>query len=323
MRRTSTSLVFLALLALPALHCRKGKAGDDAATPIASDTASAPEPPPSAPPAAEALAANADDVARFGEETKIAEVAATVVTPSANVRESPPNGPLVAILPKGAAVVEIAQRDAYMLVTFENPKNTSQRLMGWVFAPAVGGSGTAAPASSVAKLRDAAAPPPVVPPTTCPGGLTLVMADLPICAKVCEKDADCPSGQACKGTASRIVKGKAGDGVTTCVVFHHVTTDAGVAPPKVDASAPAVKDAAAPPPVVDAAVPPPPPATGPEVPAVGGKCPATYVLLSKDGKCHKDCTSGSAVCGASRCTKNCNVGPPICLSNAALCAPPK
>ena len=101
------------------------------------------------------------------------------------------------------------------------------------------------------------------------------------------------------------------------------SSDAGVAPPKVDASAPAVKDAAAPPPVVDAAVPPPPPATGPEVPAVGGKCPATYVLLSKDGKCHKDCTSGSAVCGASRCTKNCNVGPPICLSNAALCAPPK
>lgn len=317
MRRTSLSIVFLALLALPALHCRKGKAGDDAATPIASDTATAPEPPPSAAPAAAAaVAANADDIARFGEETKIADVAATVVSPSANVRESPPNGPLVAILPKGTAVVEIAQRDAYILVTFENSKNTSQRLMGWVFAPSVGGAGTPAPASSVVKLRDAAAPPPVVPPASCPGGLTLVMADLPVCAKVCEKDPDCPAGQACKGTASRIVKGKAGDGVTTCVVYHHVS-DAGAPPPQPKA------DAAAPPPAVVDAAAPTPAATGPEVPAVGGKCPATYVLLPKDGKCHKDCTSGSGVCGAARCTKNCNVGPAICLSNAALCAPPK
>lgn len=319
MRRTSTSILFLALVALPALHCRKGKPGDDAAAPIASDTASAAEP--GEPPAAEVVAANASDIARFGEESKLADVAATVVTATANVRESPPNGPLVAILPKGTSVLEIAQRDSYILVTFDNPKNTSQRLMGWVFAPSVGGTGAATPASTVVQLRDAAAPAPVKPPSSCPGGLMLVMADLPICAKICEKDPDCPAGQACKGTAARIVNGKAGDGVTTCVVYHS-TVDAGVAPAKiVDAAAPVVKDAAVPPAVVDAAVPPPPAATGPEVPATGGKCPATYVLLAKDGKCHKDCTAGSAACGSARCTKNCNVGPPICLSNAALCAP--
>lgn len=316
MKRSFALFALLSLVSVSLVHCRKNKGGEDASIePASSDTAT-PEPPPSSAPTAP-LASNADDIARFGEETKLADVQGTVVTATANARESPPNGPLVSILPKGTVVTQIAQRDAYVLATFNNPKNASELLMGWIFAPAVGGAAPSPIAlnksdASVVVRKDAGvAPLPV--PTSCPAGLTLVMVDLPTCAKICAEDKECPTGQACKGSANKIVNGKAGDGVTTCVVYHHTSHDAGTPTPT------PIKDAAAPTPTPtpDAAV--APAATGPEVPAVGGKCPATYVLVAKDGKCHRDCTAGAGVCGAARCTKKCGTTQSVCLVNAATC----
>ena len=316
MKRSFAVFSLLSLFAVSVVHCKKKTPVEDAAAPIASDTATAE---PTTPPAKEVLAANSDAIARFENETKLDGVAATVTTYSANMRESPPNGPVVAVVPKGTQVTQIAQRDQYFLVTFDNPKNPSEKLMGWAFGPALGAPSTAPVASTKVLTLDASAP---KPPTSCPAGQTLVMADLPICAKVCEADKDCPTGQACKGSASRIVNGKAGDGVTTCVVYH--PHDAGAPTPTptavVDAGTPAAKDAAAPiPTVTPDAGGSAPSANGPEIPAVGGKCVAGYVFLAKDGKCHKDCTAGAVVCGSLRCTKKCGTGPAICLSNAALC----
>ncbi len=260
------------------------------------------------------LAANADDVARFGEEVKLADVPATVTTPSANIRESPPNGPLVSIVPRGTPVVEIASRDAYFLVTFDNPRKAGERLMGWVFGASIG-QGPAVIKTVDGGRVDAAVPPPKPPPTSCGPGITLVMGDQPFCARLCEKDSECLPGQACKGSANRIVNGRAGDAVTTCVAYHHID---GGAPKVVDAAAPPVAVDAAVPPKVDAAAPTPVPA-GPEVPAVGGKCDAGYVFLAKDGKCHRDCSASPGACGGARCTKKCNTPVPICVVNAATC----
>jgi len=316
MKRSLALFALLSLVTVSAVHCKKKEVPDAGAEPEpepssepTTEPSTAPEPPPPSTP----LASNSEDIARFGEETKLANVHAQVLL-AANARESPPNGPVVTPLAKGTEVTEIAQRDAYILAIFANPKNTSESLMGWIFAPALGGAVAPTTPTTPVVLKDGGTvvkvDASVAPPTSCPAGLTLVMVDLPVCAKICAEDKECPTGQACKGSANKIVNGKAGDGVTTCVVFHpHVAHDAG---------APAtVKDAAAPTPVVDAAV--APAASGPEVPAVGGKCPATYVLVAKDGKCHKDCTASASICGSARCTKKCGTTQSVCLVNAATC----
>ncbi len=317
MKRTLALLALLSLVSVSAVHCKKKEVPDAGAEPEpSSEPTTEPTTEPSTPPPSTPLASNSEDVARFGEETKLANVHALVVL-AANARESPPNGPVVTPLPKGTEVTEIAQRDAYILAVFANPKNTSESLMGWIFAPSLGGAAVA-PAVVVPTIKtdggavvrvDASVPVPV-PPTSCPAGLTLVMVDLPVCAKICAEDKECPTGQACKGSANKIVNGKAGDGVTTCVVYHpHVAHDAGAPATVKDASAPAV--------TVDASV--APAATGPEVAPTAGKCPATYVLVAKDGKCHKDCTASAAVCGSARCTKKCGTTQSVCLVNAATC----
>lgn len=311
MKRSVALFALLSFCSVAIVNCKRNKGEDAGAEPAPSDTATA-ETPPETPPAAGPLASNSDDVARFGEETKLADVQGTVTSAMAYARESPPNGPLVATLLKGTVVTQIAQRDAYVLAVFTNPKNPSQKLMGWMFAPALGGAAVPVMRSdaSVVNRPDASIP---VAPKTCSAGLTLVMVDLPTCAKICAEDKECPTGQACKGSANKIVNGKAGDGVTTCVVFH--AHDAGAPTP----TPTAVKDASAPTPqpTADAAV--APAATGPEVAPSGGKCPASYVLVAKDGKCHRDCTSSAAVCGTARCTKKCGTTQSVCLVNAATC----
>jgi hypothetical protein len=242
----------------------------DAAEPeVLADAAPAPTP--------AAIAANEGDVARFPDETKLADVSATTLR-GYNVREAPPNGELVTTLGKGTSVTQIAQRDRYFLVVFDSPKAPGTKLMGWIDRDAFS-----------AVIQDAG-------PLVCPKGEIALFGDTPFCGKLCGGDADCPTGQACKGSAAKLMKGKPGDSVTVCTVYH--PHDAGVH--ATDASTPATDggggakfhriDAGS---VTDAGGPAPTPSPAKDVvPATGGTCPGNFVLVAKTGQCHRPCPKG-------------------------------
>ena len=77
-------------------------------------------------------AVNVNDIARFGQETKIANEVAKTEAPLTIARKSPPNGEWVARLPRGTEVTKIASHEGQVLVVFANPKKADERLMGWV-----------------------------------------------------------------------------------------------------------------------------------------------------------------------------------------------
>ncbi|MCW5832865.1 MAG: SH3 domain-containing protein [Labilithrix sp.] len=167
-------------------------------------------------PAPAALAANEGDVARFPDETKLDDVAATLQR-AYNVREAPPAGAIIRGLAKGTSVTQIGERGGSFLILFDDPKAPGTRLMGWIHRDAFS-----------AVIQDAG-------PLVCPKGEIALFGDTPFCGKLCSEDKDCPTGQACKGQASKLLaNGKAGDGVTVCTAFH--PHDAG-APTAVDAGA--------------------------------------------------------------------------------------
>jgi hypothetical protein len=82
-----------------------------------------------------AVATNQGDVARFPDETKLADVPATLQR-GYNVREAQPAGAVITALPKGTAVTQIAQRGGSYLITFDNPKAPGTKLMGWIYKDA-------------------------------------------------------------------------------------------------------------------------------------------------------------------------------------------
>lgn len=225
----------------------------------------APAPPPAA------LASNEGDVARFPDETKLADVSATLLR-TYNVREAPPNGTLIVGLNKGTAVTQLASRDKFFLISFNDPRAPETKLMGWVHRDAFS-----------AVVQDAGA-------LVCPTGEVALFGDTPFCGKVCAVDSECPSGQACKGSANKLASGKAGEAVQVCTVYHAhdaapdggvirrlgKPTDAGVAPVVVDASVPLPAD-----PGKDTVAP------------TGALCPADFVLVKKTGKCHRRCTNAA------------------------------
>lgn len=256
------------------------EAGADAATAELEEAGAAPTPTPAA-----GLATNEDDIARFPDETKLENVAATAKR-QYNVRDAPPAGAVVAGLVPGQAVTQIASRQKYFLITFDDAKQ-NKKLMGWVHGDAF----LAAPAENAA-----------VEPK-CASGEIALMGDTAFCGKVCAKDADCPSGQACKGSAAKWNKGKAGDSVTVCTVF--AVHDAGA--PAADAGGGGLKlvttlDAGQPA-ALDAGAKPIPTPTTDIVPAVDGKCAPGFVVVKKDGKCHKLCPKPADCRAAFFCGK--------------------
>jgi hypothetical protein len=282
--RGSTALALVMfVVSCSGLLKKKGEgeeAGVEDAAPVAvvdADAAAAPAPAP----APAALATNEGDVARFPDETKLADVPATLQR-TYNVREAPPNGVVIAGLAKGTAVTQIAQRSTSFLITFDNAKAPGTKLMGWVHRDAFS-----------AVIQDAG-------PLVCPTGEIALFGDTPFCGKLCSEDKDCPTGQACKGQASKLLaNGKAGDGVTVCTIFHPHDAGAPPAPPPpvvVDAGGGklvVVPDAGLPKVVVlvDAGPLPPAPA-GDVVAPTGGKCPGGFELIKKTGKCHRACPGG-------------------------------
>jgi hypothetical protein len=283
MRQIGTLLGVVASLAI-VTGCpkKKGGAGDAAAEASASDSAAASGP----------EAANADQVARFPDEAAIDHQAGTLEWAKTNVRKTPPSGEVIATLAKGTTVTQIASHDKYLLVTFEDPKNSGQHLMGWV-------------------VKDVFSAQPVVHPKhACPTGQTLLFADTTFCAKVCKVDTDCAGGYACTGSA-QIVHGDGGvgDTVKNCAAVARPdagtppsTVDAGGTPTTTDAGAPKAADAGGGggggPIIVD--------------PKDGNNCPPSYRFVDYDKKCHRVCEKNEDCGGPGvKCTrgKYCKTGP--------------
>ena len=269
--RGTTALVLVMLVASCGRLFNKG--GDDAGAEAAATAEVAPDAEAPAPGPA-AIASNEGDVARFPDETKLADVATKIVQ-AYNVREAPPAGTLVTNLARGTAVTQIASRGQYFLIVFDKPGEAGTKLMGWVHRNAFS-----------AVVQDAG-------PLVCATGEVALFGDTPFCGKLCSADRDCPGGQACKGSGAKLMpNGKAGDNVTVCTVFH--PHDAGAPPPP-----PPPKDAGTKPvdsgagPVDSGTKPPPPPGPANDVVAAsGGACPADFVLVAKTNKCHRPCPKG-------------------------------
>lgn len=223
------------------------------------------------PPPAAGAAANEQDIARFPDEAKLADVAATVKRPY-NVRDAPPAGGVVGGVNPGQGVTQVATRGNYTLITFDDAKQ-GKKLMGWVHKDAF-----------VPQAADAG----IVEPKCATGEVALISDNQGFCGKACDKDSDCAPDkagqpQACHGSAAKFVKGKAGDSVQVCTVFH--PHDAGAAKP--DAGAVTTLDAGTPP--ADAGGNKLAAQSVMIAPSQLGACPDNAHLVKKDNKCHVKC----------------------------------
>ncbi|MBX3186677.1 MAG: hypothetical protein KF819_06665 [Labilithrix sp.] len=241
------------------------------------------------PPAEGPVAANEADIARFPDETKLDNVAATIKR-FTNVREQPLAGKVVSTLNPGVTVTEIAQRPGNFLIVFDSPKEPGKKLMGWVTADAF----TAV--VDAGKTITCTAP-----------DVVLVSDNVLFCGRTCGTDGVCPPGLACKGSATVVTNGKPSNVATTVCVASAVATptDAGTTNValRVDAGAtpatPATTTTPAPAPFVcPSDVCPPPP----------GGCPADFVL--GNGQCHRRCKgAGKGNCPAAPfCSKCSGIG---------------
>lgn len=76
------------------------------------------------------------DVERYEDEKPVDHVKLTVKVPKVAVYRAFPGGALVAALPKGTEVVQLASRSGFFRITFPDPERADRRLMGWVGGPA-------------------------------------------------------------------------------------------------------------------------------------------------------------------------------------------
>src|SRR5262245_22565050 len=157
--------VALAAVVLFGSGCKKKEEAAADAAPEAAPVVSA------APPAL-APVANEAEVARFGTEEKLNNVPEDIDRP-ANVRASPPNGNLILTLPKGTKVEQIAKKDRFFLIVFNDPKDQNKRLMGWVIDDV---------------FKDAPPPPKIL---TCTAPAVLLQGDIKFCGKICKADNEC------------------------------------------------------------------------------------------------------------------------------------
>jgi hypothetical protein len=260
------SVLSLVLVTVSACSFLKKGGGDDGGAEggmaAADEAGAATTPPPAA-----GAAANEDDIARFPDEAKLPDVPATVRRPY-NVRDAPPAGGIVAGVNPGQGVTTIATRGNYTLITFDDAKS-GKKLMGWVHKDAF-----------VPQTTDAG----IVEPKCATGEIALISDNAGICGKPCDKDGDCPSGQACHGSAAKFVKGKAGDSVQICTAFH--PHDAGAAKPDAGGAVTPVDAGGQ---VADAGGSKLQPQSVMIAPSQMGQCPDNAHLVKKDNKCHVKC----------------------------------
>lgn len=315
-RRVATALALLAVVS--GCHLLKKKSTEDAGTEDAGDAVAETPAVDAAPPSVTGpLAANENDIARFPDEAKL-DGAAAATARWATVREAPVFGTSVASLKPGTTVSKISQRDKYLLVTFDDPKDASRKLLGWTHQDSF------APASATdAGLRA----------LTCTAPEVALLSDGAFCGRVCTADKECPAEQACKGSAQTFTNGRVGGAVKVCTFYAHpptpgtdagahptpppTPTDAGTAPPTI-ADAGGGKLAA-----IDSGAPttPPPPPTTKAGDIVDPPCSPDFVLVSATKKCHRKCPTGLAPKDCKAEAKFCGVcdGQKVCQSVRGQC----
>jgi hypothetical protein len=171
-------------------------------------------------------AANEKDVKRFPDEEVLVETV-QVQWPTVVARTEPGAGNVVATLPKGASVTVGARKGKSVLGIFQDPKDATKTLMGWIaedaFTP-----GTSPP--PVLTLHTDGGTPPK-PSGVCPAGLTLLFDQEPFCGKVCKANTDCTAPQVCASGPKLITaSGTQGATVMACrrALANATISDAGV-----------------------------------------------------------------------------------------------
>lgn len=125
-------------------------------------------------------AKNEANVLRYANETAVPNEPAVIGDSGAKARNFPGNGPEVAFLPKGTAVVKIARYfSTGVLILFDDPSGDGSKLIGWVTPKAFD---TTAPAPTV--------PTPMPTPTTTTKVVPIVKLDAGSSTTV--KDAGAP-----------------------------------------------------------------------------------------------------------------------------------
>lgn len=175
-----------------------------------------------------APAANEKDIKRFPDEEAVTE-AVSVQWPTVDAKTEPGTGKVVTALPKGTAANLVARNGKTVLATFNDPKDATKLLMGWIPEDA---------------FTPGTSPPPVVVMTgagtpkatgVCAAPLTLLFEADAFCGKVCKVDKDCTAPQTCSGSAKPLNAGGFGAPVTFCAKPKAATptavaADAGVKP---------------------------------------------------------------------------------------------
>jgi hypothetical protein len=296
------SVLSLVLVTVSACSFLKKGGGDDGGAEggmaAADEAGAATTPPPAA-----GAAANEQDIARFPDETKMNDVAATVKRPY-NVRDAPPAGAIVAGVNPGQGVTQMASRGNYVLIAFDDAKQ-GKKLMGWVHKDAF------TPQAPDAGIAD--------PKCTAPE-VALVSDNTGFCGKPCAQDSECSPDkagqpQACHGSAAKWDKGKAStDTIKVCTVFH--PHDAG-APAKDGGSIMQQRDGGGLT-AADAGAGGLPLQTAMIAPPTDGKCPENAHLVKKDKQCHMRCPV-NAICKdpAKYCGK-CD-GVSVCNAERGFC----
>lgn len=151
MHKTVLLLACAAVIGL--LGCKKllQAAADDSAdaTANASPPPSAPEAPALTAPATKVAFANAADIARYPDEKPIADEKATVHT-NMLARTAVPSGAVVATVLSGKPITKLASHQGFVLVSFEDPKDASRTLIGWIAQGGIAAPGATAAAANAA-----------------------------------------------------------------------------------------------------------------------------------------------------------------------------
>ena len=149
------------------------------------------------------------------------------------MRKAPQGGAVVAVLKKGAPVVQVASHAFFFLITFDDPKKPDQRLMGWVFRDAFKKAAVAgASPTHGSSCYDNAAGFCNDPELACPAGQKHFDFEGDYCAKPCTVDADCTPGTCSSEDHALMAHGKSIGRAHHCFYANGETT-----PPKPSPSA--------------------------------------------------------------------------------------
>jgi hypothetical protein len=142
--------------------------------------------------AAGPVAANEKDIKRFPDEEALVE-SVTVQWASVVARTEPSTGAIVATLTKGTAATVGARKGKSVLALFQDPKDATRSLGGWIaedaFTP-----GTSPPPVVTIHVDGGT---PAKPAGVCAAGLTLLFDSEPFCGKTCKVATDCVAPQIC------------------------------------------------------------------------------------------------------------------------------